>query len=58
MNKHSTKNRVVRLWNRFMESDILPIIWGTITVTAITAALLSIGIVAIRWLLTLVGVIV
>lgn len=57
MSKHN-KTSITKLWNKFMESDILPVIWGTMIILTITAAITSVGIVAIRWLLTLVGVIV
>lgn len=58
MSKHSKSNTIVNWWNKFMESNILPIVWGVITVISITAVLASVGIVAVRWFLTLVGVIV
>ncbi len=58
MSKHSKPNKVVLLWNKFINSDILPVIWGTTIVITITATLTSLGIVAVRWLLTLLGVIV
>ena len=47
-----------KIWNKVMESDILPIVWGTLVIISITAALTSLGIVSVRWLLTLVGVII
>lgn len=47
-----------KIWNKLMESDILPILWGSLMIITITAVLTSVGIVAVRWLLTLVGVIV
>ena len=47
-----------KIWNKVMESDFLPIVWGTLMLTTITAALISLGILAVRWLLTLLGVIV
>jgi hypothetical protein len=58
MSKHSKHNNIVKVWNKFMESDILPIVWGTMIVITITTALTSVGILAVRWLLTLLGVIV
>lgn len=58
MSKHSKPSKIVTLWNKFISSDIIPIVWGTLIVIAITAALTSVGIVAVRWLLTLLGVIV
>lgn len=57
MSKNGKKNIIVRAWDKLMGSNVLPIIWGTMTITIITAALLSVGIISIRWLLTLVGVI-
>lgn len=57
MSKNGKKNIIVRAWDRFISSDTLYVIWGTCVVTAITAALISVGIISIRWLLTLVGVI-
>lgn len=56
MNKFN--RNISRLWNKFIGSNVLPIIWGTLVVLIITAALTSLGIVSVRWLLTLVGVIV
>lgn len=47
-----------KLWNRLMESNILPIVWGTLIVIIITAALTSVGIITVKWLLTVLGVIV
>lgn len=58
MSKHSKSNKIIKLWNKFMESNILPIVWGAMTVITITAALTSVGIVTVRWFLTLIGVIV
>lgn len=45
-----------RAWNKLMESDVLPIVWGTLMVITITAALLSVGVVSVKWLLGLLGV--
>lgn len=56
--KHDKPSNITIWWNKLMSSNILPIVWGALMVITITAALTSLGIVAVRWLLTLLGVIV
>lgn len=58
MSKHSKTDKTTNIWNKLMMSNILPTLWGMLLVIIITATLLSLGILAVRWLLTLVGVIV
>lgn len=47
-----------KFWNKLMWSKFLPIVWGTLAVITITATLASLGIISVRWLLTLLGVII
>ena len=49
---------VTKLWNKVIRSNLIPIVWGTILAMIITSVLASICILSIRWLLSLVGVIV
>ena len=44
------------LWDKVIISDIIPIVWGALVVITITATLTSLGIVSVRWLLSLMGV--
>lgn len=52
------KKRVWKLWNKLMQLDFLPVVWGALLVIIITSVLGSLGIVSVRWLLSLLGVIV
>ena len=58
MAKYKKRSRVVMMWNKLMTSEILPVIWGTLILLTITASLTTLGILSVRWLLSVLGVIV
>lgn len=53
MNK---KDKITKFWNKLITSDMLPIAWGTVILMIITTVLLTVLLLAFKWLLTTLGV--